>query len=169
MRVFILEDDKTRIAMFREALIGADVTVAMDVEGAKKAWQPPYSLMLLDHDLGDRTFVDQDDENCGTAFVKWLTEYYKDLGPEMVPFTLVHSWNIAAADWMENWLCDFGAKTQAFPFGKTLLEAIVKLVEETKEKEQATLVQKEREQQARMQTQEFAGWGAYWNPDACYD
>lgn len=167
MRIFILEDDPARIQMFRETLLEHEVTLAMDVDGATKAWCPPYDLMLLDHDLGGEQMVSSSEENTGSGFCRWLTEYYKDLGPEMIPYTLIHSYNFAGADWMHRWLTDFGAEAQPFPFGLSLLTALKGFITEDEEKKKKELEQKEREQQAQQQTLEFGG-GAYWDPDTFF-
>jgi hypothetical protein len=165
MRVFILEDDPERIKRFRQALIGHDLTVIMDVAAAKEAWEPPYNLMLLDHDLGGRTFVDSDEENTGAGFCRWLTEYYKDLGPEMIPTTLIHSYNFGGADWMHRWLVDFGVDASPFPFGASLLTSIAAFGLSQDVQASVDRIKKEREQQQLT----MSDWPVYYDPDAFMD
>lgn len=90
MKIFILEDDHTRVSLFAEALQSTDWVRAEDVEDAKKMFEPPYDLILLDHDLGGQVYVDSEDPNTGAAFSKWLVGNYV---PNNSPIVVVHSWN----------------------------------------------------------------------------
>lgn len=69
MKVFILEDDPGRIRWFRERFIGHDVTFIESCTEADK-FQPPYDLILLDHDLGGRQMNEHED--CGLTFIKLI-------------------------------------------------------------------------------------------------
>lgn len=86
MKIFILEDDPERIRYFRE-LFYADHTVDVAsscVEVDK--FQPPYDLILLDHDLGRRQMAEHED--CGLTFVRLVKD--KLTKDDLV---IVHSYN----------------------------------------------------------------------------
>jgi hypothetical protein len=69
MRIFILEDDHGRIALFRRWFDGHDIT-QVDTCAAVGAFQPPYDVVFLDHDLGGRQLEDHEDN--GHAFAKLI-------------------------------------------------------------------------------------------------
>lgn len=89
MKVFILEDDPTRMLYLREKLTGHDIT---HIESCTQAdrFQPPYDLILLDHDLGGRQLEDHEDD--GLAFVTLV----KDRVPRDAVI-VIHSYNDAGA------------------------------------------------------------------------
>lgn len=125
MRIFILEDDEVRIHRFLEAaskvLDKHHVTVARDAIEAKDKFQPPYDLLLLDHDLGNRHYVDTLDENTGSAFCKWLALVH----PELVAYVVVHSYNEAGAKNMLSILAEMPNLSPGplwLPFGPTILK-----------------------------------------------
>ena len=120
MKVFILEDDATRIALFQEYGTGKDLTIAKDFGSAKELYQPPYDLMFLDHDLGDMTYVDSEDENTGYQFAKWLGK-----APEDPPHVIIHSFNYYGAKAMCDLLADNGWDPVRYPFGKFVLNHLM--------------------------------------------
>lgn len=73
MRFLILEDEidfYPRKAM-KEILKHHDLTIAKNVDEAKRLFTPPYDVMLLDHDM--RGFHDNSDyHNTGFQFCVWL-------------------------------------------------------------------------------------------------
>lgn len=71
MKVFILEDDPTRITLLIEWLQGHYLTI---VDSCSKVdmFQPPYDLILLDHDLGGRQMTEHEDN--GAAFAKLIND-----------------------------------------------------------------------------------------------
>ena len=84
MKVFVLEDDPARVQWLRERLIDHDLTV-IDSCADVKQFQPPYDLLLLDHDLGGRQM--EDHEDCGETFAWLIREHVGDAD------VIVHSYN----------------------------------------------------------------------------
>jgi hypothetical protein len=74
----------------------------------------PYGLVMLDHDLGDKTFVDSGREDCGYEVVRWII---KNENPNYFPLIIVHSWNIVAGNNMVNDLWRAGFRVHFIPFG----------------------------------------------------
>lgn len=120
MRIFILEDDSTRIMKFADALLhaGHHVDVASSVEKAKEMWSPPYDLVLLDHDLREEHYAGNGDGQTGHHFAKWLPD------EEQPPSTavIVHSLNPDGAWNILHTLEDKGYQVQRAPFGTILLQ-----------------------------------------------
>ena len=120
MKIFILEDDATRNALFFQSLIGHDVTAADNVEDAKKLYteHAPFDVVLLDHDLGGETYVNSAQENTGAAFCRWLTT------PEAKVATFVHSYNPEGAKNMMHILVEQKGwqRVTRLPFGLNLLK-----------------------------------------------
>ena len=119
MRIFVLEDDPMRIKAIWEAGIGQDLTVAKSCEEAKRKWQGPYDLVLLDHDLGGEVFADSSKDNTGAGFARWLVESDKEPG-----VGVIHSYNPVGAKAMGEILNSNGWKMVRVPFGPTLLEFV---------------------------------------------
>lgn len=94
MNVFVLEDDPERVNFIRARFIHteADITV---IESCKQAdqFQPPYDLMLLDHDLGGRQMAEHED--CGATFVRSMLTRIPDEG-----VIVLHSFNPDGRDRM---------------------------------------------------------------------
>ncbi len=116
MRIFVLEDDEERIALFTSELAEHDLTVARDVTEAQRKWKPPYHVVCLDHDLGG--FVSSGHENTGAAFVRDLVKATNLTA--MASAFFVHSWNPDGAQLMANLLVEAGAICLKIPFGPSL-------------------------------------------------
>lgn len=134
MKIFILEDDPGRVSQFIENSGNADVDVANTVELGMKIWNPPYDLVLLDHDLGGeqpvkstykRTATERDymSDNTGYDFVKWLVKH----GNPKTDYIVVHSYNPDGAGNMLALLFKHQFKAMREPFGPRLLEFVRKL------------------------------------------
>ena len=116
-KIFILEDDWYRIRQFEQAGIGLDLTLAISMDKAKSLWNPPYDILLLDHDLGDRQMVDGSDVNTGSEFCRWVP-----VG-DVPRHVLIHSYNRAGALNMQSMLvCKHEIDATILPFGPQLLE-----------------------------------------------
>jgi hypothetical protein len=122
-RIFILEDDPMRIMAFREACIGKDLTVCMDVHAAKAEWNPPYDVICLDHDLGGEVMVNSEEENTGFQFVRFLTEP-QPFQALMKSAFFVHSYNPEGAHAMCQQLLKSGYVVYRTPFGPTILKQL---------------------------------------------
>lgn len=123
MRVFILEDDFERNLSFGQALrvlkgSGHDVTIKTNVKEAIRVFQPPYDLILLDHDLGGEQMVDSRNINTGAEFCRWLVLTHPDLDSRII----VHSYNPDGAKYMMETLRELGGVNAIrTPFGSSLL------------------------------------------------
>ena len=116
VKVFILEDDAIRIKGFEQAGIGLNLTIATSLSEAKAVWTPPYDILLLDHDLGDRQMVDGSDVNTGSEFCRWVP-----VG-DVPRHVLIHSYNRAGALNMQSMLvCKHEIDATILPFGPQLL------------------------------------------------
>ena len=93
MRIFILEDDHARILTLRERLFNHNLTIINSCIEVDK-FQPPYDLLLLDHDLGGRQL--EGHEDCGLTFVRLVKPRLSSVVP-----IIIHSYNpVGAADMM---------------------------------------------------------------------
>lgn len=120
MRIFILEDDRQRNLLFRDVAFGLDATFSESYAEAIQKYNPPYDVIFLDHDLGDRTYVHSDDENTGASFARWMPP-----APAVnAPLVIVHSYNPDGAENMRRTLEQKGYETHYIPFGKTVLNMI---------------------------------------------
>ena len=120
MKIFILEDNESRIDIFLEQLAKEhELTVAKDIWEARTLWGPPYGIICLDHDLGGRIFVDSVEENTGFRFVKDLLQ-----GPKVEGRIYVHSWNPDAGAMMIQQLVQAGCDAHRNYFGPSLFTAI---------------------------------------------
>lgn len=124
MRTFILEDSIERMKQFHEVL-GFDVTAAATVEGAQKKFDPPYDLILLDHDLVDAHYMQAygDIHTTGTEFARWLASTQTPAGQ-----VFIHSYNQHGAVRMYDTLRVAGWGVSREPFGPTLLRYLAELV-----------------------------------------
>lgn len=127
MRIFVLEDDRQRNLLFREAAIGLDATFAVSYGEARLKYTPPYDVLFLDHDLGDRVFVPSSDENTGATFARWLPVC------TTTPATtaIVHSYNPDGAETMRDILTKKGYDVHVIPFGKVVLNIMQGLATNT--------------------------------------
>jgi CheY-like chemotaxis protein len=127
MKIFILEDDMSRMALFWEVLEGQNISHADNVEDAKRLYkeQAPFDVILLDHDLGGEQMVGSEMQNTGAAFCRWLTV------PEAKEVTLIHSYNPQGAAEMYRILTlDKGWQQVAcLPFGTRILAYLKGLVQ----------------------------------------
>lgn len=79
-RIFILEDNDKRNKFFRDVLPGvfpgASIEMYEEADKAIEALDPDkhYDIILLDHDLGGRVFVNSNDSNTGYQVAKYIKE-----------------------------------------------------------------------------------------------
>jgi len=92
-KIFIIEDELLRINWFKKNFTHCDLTIAIDIDEAKKKFSPPYDLVFFDHDLGGRTYVPSDDRNTGWQFAKHVCEFFPELDTDFI----VHSLNEVGA------------------------------------------------------------------------
>lgn len=98
MKVLFLDDDPNRRRYARGFFAGHELSEAETAEQAINLLKKysPYDLVMLDHDLGGRTFVPSD-EVSGFHVAQFIAGMDESLLPKEV---LVHSYNFAGADRM---------------------------------------------------------------------
>ena len=114
MKVFVLEDDPDRIRQLCEWLKGCewDCVHTCMREGE---FNPPYDLILLDHDLGGRQLIDHEDD--GVSFVRLIKDR---INPEAD--IIIHSYNLEGAKRMQAELKPL--QSERVPFGPSLRNRI---------------------------------------------
>lgn len=101
MKILILEDDIIRIKKFNELFKYQEVYMCQDIYAAKDVCKTfKIDLMLLDHDLGNKIWVDSKEENTGYQFVKWLV----DNNLQKQSLIYIHSMNFVGANRMLDYL-----------------------------------------------------------------
>jgi CheY-like chemotaxis protein len=125
MRIFILEDDPVRIGFFLRTLsehIGDtdEIHLATDADSALFIFAPPYDLLLLDHDLGGRTYVESHDPNTGYQFLLRVRDRI-----DTQTHAIVHSWNPSGAWAMMRLLHDEGIPVARHAFDPKTFEMIL--------------------------------------------
>ncbi len=93
MRVLVIEDNPFRIKKFKRELIGFIVDYADNAhEGIILAKERKYDLIFLDHDLGNREYVDSNDPNTGFQVAKAIKGTLNESA-----FIVIHSANPVGA------------------------------------------------------------------------
>jgi CheY-like chemotaxis protein len=103
MKVFVLEDDETRVDWIRKNF---DEKVEMDLtdeadEAITLLRNNKYDLVFLDHDLGGEQMVSSDHHNTGATVAKIMHET-----PNKDSVIIVHSYNPIGAENMMNSMKD---------------------------------------------------------------
>jgi CheY-like chemotaxis protein len=93
MKIFFLDDNMERHTSFRKCFPNANITFVKTAQEAIEILTKDlnYDLITLDHDLGDRIFVDSNDENTGYQVAKFLKD--KDIKCQII----IHSCNPGGA------------------------------------------------------------------------
>lgn len=94
MRILVLDDDKTRLKLFKQKLIGHIVDCAETATEAIELLKNNelYDQIYLDHDLGEMTHQPSG-PNTGYEVAKWINEHSNKR-----PFRIViHSFNTPGA------------------------------------------------------------------------
>jgi CheY-like chemotaxis protein len=105
-KVFILEDDNKRIEIFlQEFGEFAEFIIAKDYYEAIKLFDvnEDYALIMLDHDLGGKIYVEISEENTGSGFCRWLKKNRNKISP-----VILHSHNPVGVEIMQELLIDSG-------------------------------------------------------------
>ena len=102
MKIFILEDEiycmrhhgggpSPRSSILQDVK-GHDVTVCESINEAMEKWDPPYDLLLLDHDMEGHFEFNPDHHNTGMVWLRWLL---KDGWTKGIPkpWVILHTWN----------------------------------------------------------------------------
>ena len=117
VRVLVLEDSPERIKRFK-AYFGVNDHFVFEADFTDDAdqaialfQQNPYDLLFLDHDLGEGS--NPDPENNGKRFTQWLLERRSN---PTVTMAAVHSLNFGAAHRMTQDIRQAGITTYKLPF-----------------------------------------------------
>lgn len=99
-KIFVLEDSQSRIDTFKKKFKNDDVYFFDNVEEAIEGFNllGPFDIILLDHDLDGKIFVNSHSDNTGFQFAKFLAE--KELNAQII----IHSMNPAGAKNMKSLL-----------------------------------------------------------------
>lgn len=104
MKILILEDNQERIGKFKELFKNQELFIfdSFNRELCDTVRKIDFDVMLLDHDLGNRIWVDSREENTGYQFIVWL------IGNKLQKKSLIyiHSMNPIGANKMLNYLLD---------------------------------------------------------------
>ncbi len=128
MKIFVLEDDPDRIRRFcgwfglglnKEDKIQWDCVHTCVRDGD---FRGPYDYIFLDHDLGGRQMVENED--CGTEFVKLIRSR---IGTARV---IIHSFNPDASKRMLQDIKEVTKNVVYFPFGGSEFLMTVKAIQE---------------------------------------
>ena len=97
-KVLILEDNKDRIDTLKKKLKDHDLYFFDDVQEAVQAYAllGPFDMILLDHDLDDKIFVESNEPNTGYQFALFLSQ--QDTNAQIV----IHSMNAKGAQNMKD-------------------------------------------------------------------
>jgi CheY-like chemotaxis protein len=80
MNIFVLEDNSERIDVFNKQLTEifptASIFFSIDAKSAKNVLKRfgGFDIMLLDHDLGSKIFVNSQEENTGYQVAKFIVK-----------------------------------------------------------------------------------------------
>ncbi len=115
MKILLVEDNHNRIELFKQ-WIPVNLDVAENATDAIELLKKQnYDLFLLDHDLGDRVYVDSSDENTGYRVAKYIVEN------DISGIVIVHSCNVVGARNIKNIL----PRSQLNMFGTFIIETEV--------------------------------------------
>lgn len=98
MKVLVLEDCPSRTREFRQRFLerGWEGRFESRADHAIDALETEiFSLIFLDHDLGDEIYVNTDERNTGSEVARWINEH-----PVLCP-VVIHSLNGSAAEHMK--------------------------------------------------------------------
>jgi len=112
MKIFILEDQPTRIEWFVTAFADHRVVVANDAGLAMQILSnSKFDIIFLDHDLEGKENVSSLDTNCGMRVAAFLATQKEKTR------VVVHSWNKAGVKSMIDVLKAADYKVEWKPFG----------------------------------------------------
>lgn len=122
MRIFILEDEIDRWPrnQIQDVLANRhSLVIARNMVEAKKAYEPPFDLLLLDHDLGGDIA-----SATGYDFVKWLVFQHPQDNP---PNVILHSGNPVGRENIRKFLEGFDYTVAEVPFSPKYIEILSKI------------------------------------------
>jgi len=103
-RILVLDDSQERLNIFAQKLAKHDVVmVETATEAIEQLKNNSFDMILLDHDLGNRAFVDSSEPNTGYQVAKFIVN--EDTNNKDVPI-IIHSLNPVGSMNMKNILGD---------------------------------------------------------------
>ena len=103
INVLFLDDDDTRLFYFKEAIAHSGLKCnVVHVDSARECIHHLrdriFDVMFLDHDLGNRVYVSENDPNTGSEVARWIEANTGGKNNGIPCF--VHSFNPAGAQYM---------------------------------------------------------------------
>jgi len=97
MKILVLDDQETRLIIFRQRLIGNIVEcVKTATDAIKKLSEESWDMVFLDHDLRDKVF-EKPGPGTGYEVAVWLRDH-EDKKPKQI---IIHSYNTKGAMYMK--------------------------------------------------------------------
>lgn len=121
-KIFILEDEIDGYRHpIRDILVkgGHHLTICKSVPDAKRMFEGPYDLLLLDHDMAG-FYEKSSHPNTGFQFVKWLIEQ----DPKPKPEVVCHSQNTVGRQNMVSLLAQHGYDVSECAYGTEYLKQL---------------------------------------------
>jgi hypothetical protein len=112
-RILFLDDDRARAETFLSQHPGA--TWVKTAAECLARLVEPWDEIHLDHDLGGKTFVDMDEEDCGMEVIRWLCKEPRD-HLRLTRF-YIHTHNSIAGLMMVLQMRSSGFRAEFRPFG----------------------------------------------------
>ena len=100
--VLFLDDSPERCKAFRSAFPSATIVTTAE-ECIQKLQDDVFDVVCLDHDLGDKVYVQVGTSGHGGDVVRWIVE-----NKPRIRDVIIHSMNEPASEWMEATLQDAG-------------------------------------------------------------
>jgi CheY-like chemotaxis protein len=111
VNILFLDDNKERCEKFQNLV--ENTTIVHTAEECITCLKNQlWNIVLLDHDLGGKIFVDSGDEDCGMAVVRFLMK----APPNPKPRIIIHSLNYPASQKMYKDLVGAGYNVERVPF-----------------------------------------------------
>lgn len=121
LQVLFLDDDTYRHRVFKQNNPGCKHVYTAQ-QCIKALDSQDWDVVFLDHDLGEKHYVDPGKENTGSAVVRWIRKNQPKVGQ-----FVVHSYNTTAGNRMNSDLKDMGYISQYAPFGPGVVECLSSL------------------------------------------
>lgn len=113
MKIFILENNITKVSRFLSLFSGNKIDICMDAQNAINAlYNTQYDIMFLNHDLGDKVMIDSFKDNNGYTVAKELHNTLNVYTP-----VIIHSYNILGSNNMFEEITKFNSNVEKIPFG----------------------------------------------------
>lgn len=127
MKILFLDDNPTRTEKFIREIPWADcVFCAQDCIDYLKD-NENLTALFLDHDLGGKVYVEENEKNTGSEVVRYLID-----NPKKIEWIIIHTLNFPASLNMESKLQQFNYDVIKIPFTELLFHPFVKKLQNMK-------------------------------------